>query len=950
MAEHFTSSPRDLPQDAEYAPLPSSEALLVQKVRQQARQLAEQERYRQICEERIKELDPGHSFPIIPGQLGLKPKDTRPQDTRRPTDQSKHASSARPTSELYTGIYSKFQDALKDKAALEESLRAEMLHSEEQRSYIEVLKQALEAKMDDLGITSMGYDAFTQFLSVTGSTEALRKETAKMQSAMSDNDVQFKRVSEKLAQKSEEASQLLGENGRLEAEWLQLRQTIEDQTDELVKITAEKDALLDYVDQHDDDTVRLTTELGFVRRDYEALLEGNQTIKEQVGDLQSHLNETERDAEALRTQHEKLDEEYGKTLTALNRAENELERALIRLQDQASMHDSLKEQSAHLQGQLNATESRLVASQQTLVETEGRLESTAKQLAERASQLQEAHEQRLDLKSILQTTQEQLERSQLKQQSLESELMSSVEELTTARSTYNDSVKSSTDCIERGKTQVTNLTYKLMEREREVTDLKGRVEEVTATARELTAELEHSQGELGSLSNRSLDLTSELGRTKLRYSETVDTLRLTQEQLEETQTRLKLTETQLRGCQGSLKTAEDQRQQEKLKLDKLTELLDATREITAEQGRRLDAYGEENSLTRRSLNARESQVKDLSDHNAVLKAQVHQYELKERDLKERLDRTEGELHKTAVDLQPLISKFNLKQSELVERQAQREDLAVESSQDALQASVSLSDRLQTVLQAALGQVRTTTAHLDTLQSTERILREREQDFRSQVEQLIHQRDCTEAHCYSLEGEVSALNLEVQQLRRRLTSAEEELPRLRSQISSSQGEASKARMALDNETAVLRTTEERLSLALQDKKTLEVLLGRLQGSLPSSEMQRAFAALISSHRDLDLAERESLRVEGHLKQLEGLRASADAGQEVSDFRSTLVRWKEQVRAHRVRVSALEKELDLVEASERKRYLELMDADRRYEGVKAELESRQEGTRRAYDRPY
>jgi chromosome segregation ATPase len=944
MEEHFSSSPGALSEDAEYTDA------LVQKVRQQARQLAEHERYRQICEERIKELDPGHAFPISPNHLGLKPKDTRTQHSRQPSDQSKHASSARATSELYSGIYSKFQDALKDKSALEESLRAEMLHSEEQRSYIEVLKQALEAKMDDLGITSMGYDAFTNFLSVTSTTETLRKETAKMQSAMSDNDAQVKRVQERLAKKTEEVSQLLGENGRLEAEWLKLRQTVEEQTDELVKVTAENDALLDYVDQHDTDTGRLTTELGVIRRDYEALMEGSHSLKEKVSDLQTHLNETERDAEALRTQSEKLDEELGKTLTALNKAENELESALSRLEEQASMIDSLKEQSANLQGQLKATDSRLVASQETLVETEGRLESTAKQLDERAAQLQAANEQKLDLMSSLQTTQEQLERSHLKQHSLENELMCSVEELTSARSTYQDTVKSSTDRIERGKTQVTDLAYKLMEREREVTDLKGRVEEFTGAAIELTAKLEHSQGELNSASNKCLDLTSELGRTKLRHSETVETLKVTQEQLEETQTRLKLTETQLRGCQGSLKAVEEQRQQQKKKLDELTELLDATREIAAEQGRRLDAYGEENSLTRRSLNVKESQVRELTDHNAVLKAQIDQYELSQKDLRETLDRTEGEIHQTALNLQPPSSKFNQKQLGLVERQAQYEDRAVEGPQGALQASVSLTDRLQTVLQAAIGQVRATIAHLDTLQSTERVLQEREQDFRSQVEQLIHQRDCTEAHCFSLEKEVSALNLEVQQLRRRLTSAEEELPRLKSQLSSSQGEASKVRMALDNETAVLRTTEERLSLALQENNSLEVLLGRLQGTLPSSEMQRAFAALISSHKDLDLAERERLRVEGHLKQLEGLRTSADAAKEASDFRSTLVRWKEQVRAHRVRVSALEKELDLVEASERKRYLGLLEADRRYEAVRGELESRQEGTRRAYERPY
>jgi hypothetical protein len=43
----------------------------------------------------------------------------------------------------------------KDKTNLEESLRAETLANEEQRNYIEILKQALEAKIEDLGFSDI---------------------------------------------------------------------------------------------------------------------------------------------------------------------------------------------------------------------------------------------------------------------------------------------------------------------------------------------------------------------------------------------------------------------------------------------------------------------------------------------------------------------------------------------------------------------------------------------------------------------------------------------------------------------------------------------------------------------------------------------------------------------------------------------------------------------------
>ena len=45
---------------------------------------------------------------------------------------------------------------------LQRSLSAEILNNESQRAYVEILKQALEAKMDDLGIKHKDLDAFAQ--------------------------------------------------------------------------------------------------------------------------------------------------------------------------------------------------------------------------------------------------------------------------------------------------------------------------------------------------------------------------------------------------------------------------------------------------------------------------------------------------------------------------------------------------------------------------------------------------------------------------------------------------------------------------------------------------------------------------------------------------------------------------------------------------------------------
>ena len=47
------------------------------------------------------------------------------------------------------------QSVIQEKEAIEEALRMETLANEEQRNYIQILRHAVEAKMEGLGITEM---------------------------------------------------------------------------------------------------------------------------------------------------------------------------------------------------------------------------------------------------------------------------------------------------------------------------------------------------------------------------------------------------------------------------------------------------------------------------------------------------------------------------------------------------------------------------------------------------------------------------------------------------------------------------------------------------------------------------------------------------------------------------------------------------------------------------
>ncbi|OMJ75432.1 hypothetical protein SteCoe_25398 [Stentor coeruleus] len=135
---------------------------LREKIRTQAQRLRTLEQYRMLCEQRIQELYPGHSLPVKQEHLGsnstlLNELQMSKQKIARLESQLAQQSTKEPqqeNSQLFE-IQEKYKQLIKDKNDLEESLRAEMLNCEEQRTYIEVLKQAIEAKSDDFTGTKL---------------------------------------------------------------------------------------------------------------------------------------------------------------------------------------------------------------------------------------------------------------------------------------------------------------------------------------------------------------------------------------------------------------------------------------------------------------------------------------------------------------------------------------------------------------------------------------------------------------------------------------------------------------------------------------------------------------------------------------------------------------------------------------------------------------------------
>ena len=98
----------------------------------------------------------------------------------------------------------------RDKKAIEESLRAEILANEEQRNYIEVLKQALEAKIEDLGFAEMlsnskgrgknKVDLFAELTNVKLQADFYRKKYMKFEGTVADHEGNLQTLQQRISE------------------------------------------------------------------------------------------------------------------------------------------------------------------------------------------------------------------------------------------------------------------------------------------------------------------------------------------------------------------------------------------------------------------------------------------------------------------------------------------------------------------------------------------------------------------------------------------------------------------------------------------------------------------------------------------------------------------------------------------------------------------------------
>lgn len=238
-------------------------AQLADKVRQQARQLQTLEDYKVLCEKLILKLSPGCPLPVVEECLETLPGTVSSEGLVRQVNELRRVLAQREqelgrvrslSEQCQAPLKKSFMEAQvvierleNDKKALEDSLRAEIFHSEEQRNYIQILKELLESNPNfslllQRAANNQPFDLLVQLLNANKQCEHYRKDIANYESMAAEERAKSEKCGEKVAEmegKVEEVGKCLEDAVK----------ALEEEREKSGKLEEEKNTILDYVEE-----------------------------------------------------------------------------------------------------------------------------------------------------------------------------------------------------------------------------------------------------------------------------------------------------------------------------------------------------------------------------------------------------------------------------------------------------------------------------------------------------------------------------------------------------------------------------------------------------------------------------------------------------------------------------------------------------------------------------
>lgn len=214
--------------------------------------------------------------------------------------------------DVYTALYFKSQEMQEERYELETSLKAEIINNEEQRAYIEVLKSAIELKLDELGITCKDIESFTNYAGLKQETENYRKDSVRLASIVADQEAQISRLNGQIRKLTNDMDHVSRTKADIQMEMSKESEAVVAAKANLQKIDEEKAALIDYLEEQ-------TSQLKVKSEEVTIAFAKQETVQRQVDQLTQMNESLKQDAFNLENEIKKLrfeGEEKDRTIEA----------------------------------------------------------------------------------------------------------------------------------------------------------------------------------------------------------------------------------------------------------------------------------------------------------------------------------------------------------------------------------------------------------------------------------------------------------------------------------------------------------------------------------------------------------------------------------------------------------------------------------------------------------
>jgi chromosome segregation ATPase len=678
------------------------------KIRLQARRLASLEQYKLLCERRIQELCPGHPVPVRQEHLGKEGSDGRLlhaalQKVARLEQQVVQSSG----STLRTFSPEDLRQLIGEKAALEESLRAEVFVSEELRAQVEVLKQALEEKMAMFGLPG-DLQSVTELLHMQEHYEAFKKDNIELQSALqaaeddlhslqstcSSQQSDLQSLSSQLAHESDRSAQLLSD--------LEHTKTALSEAETSRKALLEKLESMEASANTQKDIIKaLESSHNSLKQDFSGLQEKHQSAY-------TSLTQTEQETKDLAAQFSRAKEEISRLKETITELERELKEEKGRVaQEQASNRDISaeltreKEEIGRLKGSLEGLRRELAEERESVLQEKGKVKTGAQ---EKESVERDAAKLRERLEALVQELETERSASKTLQNSLsqtKAELFSAQSQVSSFQSAFHnakqdlggregeisdlkralqimtDTNKAASDS---SKAREDRLTQQLTALETEKTSLQTALNKQKTAAFEAAELLKASNADF---QRRYKELEDLLATTRLDSKTRIEALEKEREDLRRTledlqtvskrhESHKERTEETLRVTAGQLENVEIERRAVKTELETKICALNATKEAFSQLKQAKTSLDAEYESACERLSSLSSSSQSLSSENKLLQAE-------NSELRSRV----AALQQDVTELQGLVTEGRKKEKGLEENCAAAEEVIKETT-DALQ--------------------------------------------------------------------------------------------------------------------------------------------------------------------------------------------------------------------------------------------------------------------------